>query len=134
MNGMITIELSGNVTPLTFGMLAIEEFGNRQAIGPSGWFKMITDLIYAGYCNEEVLNLRNPSLTYRDIAAGVDELAVKKDPILGEVFKCFSESKAGEDLLGTVKKKLEEVKPEPKVTQLKKKQTGTKLKNTPLQS
>ncbi|RAJ28867.1 hypothetical protein [Pedobacter cryoconitis] len=121
-NGRITIELAGVRTPLTFGMLAVEEFGNRQAIGNTGWSKLITDLVYSGYCNEEVVSGRNPALTYRDIAESLDQLIIDKDTILSDVFACFENSKAGAELLGVVKKKEEPVKPKRTL----KKQTGTK--------
>lgn len=108
MNGRITIELTGEETGLTFGMLAVEEFGTRQAIGNTGWAKLMTDLVYAGYCNEEILNGINPKLTYRDVAAAVEDLILAKDPILQEVYKCFESSRAGADMLDSVKKKMEE--------------------------
>jgi len=128
MNGMIVIELGGVKTTLTFGMMAIEEFGNLQAVGGTGWSKLMTDLVYAGYCNEETLCRRTPELSYRDIAGFLDDMVIDKDPVLGEVFKCFESSKAGSQLLGSVKKKLELQEK----AELKKqsKRTGTKLKNS----
>lgn len=108
MNGRITIKLAGVETGLTFGMLAVEEFGTRQAIGNTGWAKLMTDLVYAGYCNEEILNGINPKLTYREVADSVEELILSKDPVLQEVYKCFESSRAGADMLDSVKKKLEE--------------------------
>jgi hypothetical protein len=126
-NGMITIELGGVSTSLTFGMMAIEEFGNLQAVGGAGWAKLMTDLVYAGYCNEETLCRRAPSLSYREIAALLDDLVIDKSPILGDVFKCFENSKAGAQLLGSVKKKLEQ--PEKPEVKKESKRTGTKSKN-----
>lgn len=114
MNGRITIALLGVNTPLTFGMMAVEEFGTRQAIGATGWAKLMTDLVYAGYCNEEILNGRNPALGYREIAEAVEDLILSKDPILGEVFDCFEKSKAGAEMLGVVKKKEDEPQQRPK--------------------
>lgn len=134
MNGMITIELGGVKTPLTFGMLAIEEFGNRQSIGSTGWSKLITDLIYSGYCNEEVVNGRHPALSYRDIATSLEDLIISKDPIIAEVYKCFESSKAGAELMGGVKKKLEAESQELIKTLTPKKRTGTKSKGLPTES
>lgn len=113
MNGRITIELSGDKTPLTFGMMAVEEFASRQAIGSTGWAKLMTDLVYAGYCNEEIVNGNNPAKDYRQIAEGVEELIISKSPILNDVYECFEQSKAGAELLGNVKKK-EDAEPKPK--------------------
>lgn len=129
MNGRITIMLGGVSTPLTFGMLAIEEFGNRQAIGHTGWTKLITDLIYSGYCNEEIVNGRSPVLTYREIAESVEELVLKVNPIITEVYKCFESSKAGSNLMGNLKKKALE-DPELQKPKRTKKQTGTKSKDS----
>lgn len=126
MNGRITIRLSGVSTPLTFGMMAVEEFGNRQAIGNASWSKLMSDLIYSGYVNEEIVSGRNPTLNYREISEGVDDLSLNEDPILGQVFKCFEDSKAGSKLLGSVKKK-DEALEKPKV----KKPTGRKSKGLP---
>ena len=125
MNGRITIMLAGVGTPLTFGMMAIEEFGNRQGVGGSGWAKLMTDLIYAGYCNEEIVNGRNPALSYRDISSGVEELIIDKSEAIGEVYKCFEASKAGSSLLDAVKKKTEKPAKE-KLPVKKRKPTGTK--------
>jgi hypothetical protein len=128
MNGRITIELAGEETGLTFGMLAVEEFGTRQAIGNTGWAKLMTDLVYAGYCNEEILNGINPKLTYRDVADAVEELILSKDPILQQVYKCFESSRAGADMLDSVKKKMEEEevsqKVKPKAAKSKAKPAG----------
>jgi len=132
MNGRITIELGGLKTPLTFGMLAIEEFGNRQANGGSGWSKLITDLIYAGYSNDEIAEGRNPSRSYRDISDDVAQLIIDKSDVLGKVYQCFEESKAGAQLVEEVKKKAVELQSEqPKP---KKKRAGTKLKDLPSES
>lgn len=122
MNGRITIELAGSDTPLTFGMMAVEEFGNRQAIGSTGWAKLMTDLVYAGYCNEEILNGRNPAMDYRAIAEATEELIFAKSPVLNDVYQCFENSKAGAELLGNVKKKVEEP---PKVKTVKKPSKST---------
>ncbi|TDO21884.1 hypothetical protein [Pedobacter duraquae] len=131
MNGRITIELGGVLTPLTFGMLAIEEFGNRQANGGIGWSKLITDLIYSGYCNDEIVEGYNPRKSYREIAESVGELISVRSSVLGDVYKCFEESKAGEQLVSIVKKKVEVQPEKPKQ---KKKRTGTTLKDSPLES
>ena len=132
-NGRITIMLMGVSTPLTFGMLAIEEFGIRQGIGSTGWAKLMTDLVYSGYCNEEIVNGRNPVLSYRDISDGVEELIIDKSPVIADVYNCFENSKAGSELMGNVKKKLEQPEVKPKA-QAKRKQTGTKLKDSPSES
>jgi hypothetical protein len=128
-SGRITIVLGGAKFPLTFGMLAIEEFGQRQSIGPSGWTKLMTDLVYSGYVNEEIAEGRGPALTYREVSELMDDLISSKSDVLAEVFKCFEESKAGSELMGNVKKKLEESQPQEKLPS--KKQTGTKSKGSP---
>lgn len=127
MNGRITIEIGGVKTPLTFGMLAIEELSIRQAIGSSGWSKLMIDLVYSGYINEETVEGRNPALSYRDISESMDDLISTQSPVLGEIFKCFEDSKAGKHLTETVKKKLGESLPKSVAT--KKKRTGPKSKD-----
>lgn len=129
MNGRITIKLEGVSTPLTFGMLAIEEFGKRQAIGGHGVNKMLIDLIYSGYCNEQILLGVNPELSYRDISEKLEDLILSNDPCLSDVFKCFEDSKAGSQLMGAIKKKIE-----PAAKPVKKKPTGSKSKNLPSES
>ncbi|QIL41026.1 hypothetical protein G7074_18195 [Pedobacter sp. HDW13] len=102
-------------------MMAIEEFGNRQAIGNAGWSKLMTDLIYSGYVNDQIVEGLPPILSYREIAEGVEAMLLAKDPVLGAVYKCFEESQAGSQLMDDVKKKLmETVVPEAKKRQTKK--------------
>jgi len=108
MNGRITIELGGVNTPLTFGMMAIEELGKRQAIGAPGWAKLIVDLVYCGYCNDQILEGNSPVLSYRDIAESVSELMSNKHEVVAAIYKCFEDSKAGGELIAQVKKKLAE--------------------------
>jgi len=129
-NGRITIELAGVNTPLTFGMQAVEEFGKRQSIGGNGWAKLICDLVFAGYQNEEVLCERHPTLTYREIAERLDDLIISKSEVLTNVFKCFQDSKAGAELFGVVKKKEENQVPKQAVKRTKK-PTGIKLNALP---
>lgn len=119
MNGIIRIVLGGKQRQLTFGMMSVEEIGNRQGLGTSGWFKLITDIIYSGYMNDCYLEGKALELSYRDISGFVDELLQTGSEELVEVFKCFSESKAGETITKGLKKSEAEV---PKV----KKRIGVK--------
>jgi hypothetical protein len=105
MNGLIKITLAGKAVQLTFGMMAIEEIGNRHHEGAGGWFKMITDIVYGGYINDTFLEGKAPELSYRQIAETVEDLITEDSKVLTEVFKCFMDSKAGKTMAEAIKKK-----------------------------
>lgn len=123
MNGRITVELGGLKIALIFGMLAIEEFSRRQSIGGNGIAKISTDLVYAGYCNAEIVAGRNPAFDYGDIADMVDDEIISKGSGMEAIFKCFESSKAGASLMPLTEKKKEEGPVKKKQT---KRPTGTK--------
>ena len=123
MNGLIKINVAGKSLQMTFGMMAVEEIGSRQLNGTPGWCKLITDIIYGGYVNDQYLEGKAPEYSYRQISEMVDELIQTQDGQLEAVFTCFGASKAGAGLADVVKKKASEVV---KVEKQKKVLNGTK--------
>ena len=114
------VVLSGKELVLTFGMMAAEEVASRQMKGSSGWVKLITDIVWAGYINEIYLSGNDPELDYRKVSELVDDEL--EGNVLASIFDAFMDSKGGKKMLPLV---------EGEDSKKKKVPTGTKSKDSP---
>ncbi|NGM63507.1 hypothetical protein G5B30_16480 [Sphingobacterium sp. SGG-5] len=103
-NGICSIKVKGVEYPLYFGMLAIEEVGNRMGNNPSSnMVKITTDIVYAGMCNWAFRkDLVYP--TYESVSDIIEDLFDEEDASEQyiNIDKCFRESKYGSKLINAV--------------------------------
>ena len=96
MNGLIYLEIAGNKIGCKFGMFAIEKLAKFEPT--DSIVKLTANTIWAGILNYNEVKGKQP-IDYGDLFDYVEELLLNKSPLISEIEKCFTESKAYKSLI-----------------------------------
>lgn len=94
-DGFIKVTLGGKERPLKFNMRAMEAFAEVKSQGTREISASVT-LVYSGLIGWYYANQIEVDFTFSDVIDWVEELIFSNQQnIVGEISKCFQESKAG---------------------------------------